>query len=146
MQGSVLVGEYEFTLDAKNRVAIPARLRPAFAQGIFVTRGYDRCLSGYAPGEWEGFVADQIRNTSEMSSKGRMLRRRTSASASLLELDGQGRVTLPANLLEFAGIVREVTIIGVQNRIEFWDRTRWAEYLKQIEEEADAVADELATP
>lgn len=146
MHGSVLVGEYEFTLDAKNRVAIPARLRPAFAQGIFVTRGYDRCLSGFAPDEWERFVAEQIRDTSEMSSKGRMLRRRTSASASLLELDGQGRVTLPANLLEFADIGREVTIIGVQNRIEFWDRVRWAEYLKQIEEEADAVADELATP
>lgn len=146
MQRSVLVGEYDFTLDAKNRVAIPARLRPAFAEGIFVTRGYDRCVSGYSPEEWESFVAEQIRNTSEMSSKGRMLRRRTSASANLLELDGQGRVTLPANLLESAGIVREVTIIGVQNRIEFWDRARWAEYLKQIEEEADAVADELATP
>ena len=146
MQRSVLVGEYEFTLDAKNRVAIPARLRHAFVEGIFVTRGYDRCISGYAPAEWEHFVAEQIQNTSEMSSKGRMLRRRTSASANVLELDAQGRIKLPASLLEYASIVRDVTIVGVQDRIELWDRTRWAQYLKQIEEEGDAVADELATP
>jgi MraZ protein len=146
MSRSVLVGEYEFTLDAKSRVAIPARLRPAFAEGIVVTAGYDRCISGYAPEEWERFVAEQIKNTSEMSSKGRMLRRRTSATANLLELDGQGRIKLPAALLAYAAIGRDVTIIGVQDRIEFWDRKRWAEYLKQIEEEADAVADELATP
>lgn len=146
MPRSVLVGEFEFTLDAKSRVAIPARLRPAFAEGVFVTRGYDRCISGYAPDEWEHFVAEQIKSTSEMSSKGRMLRRRTSASANLIELDGQGRIKLPGALLEYAGIGRDVTIIGVQDRIELWDRQRWAEYLKQIEEEADAVADELATP
>jgi MraZ protein len=146
MQRSVLVGEFEYTLDAKGRVAIPARLRPAFAEGIFVTRGYDHCVSGYAPDEWERFVADQIESTSELSSKGRMLRRRTLASANLLELDAQGRIKLPSSLLTFANIVRDVTIIGVQNRIEFWDRTRWAQYLRQIEEEADAVADELATP
>jgi MraZ protein len=75
-----------------------------------------------------------------------MLRRRTSASANLLELDAQGRIKLPASLLEYASIVRDVTIVGVQDRIELWDRTRWAQYLKQIEEEGDAVADELATP
>ena len=146
MKRSVLVGEYEFTLDVKSRVAIPARLRHAFVDGIFVTRGYERCISGYAPAEWERFVAEQIQSTPEMSSKGRMLRRRTLASANLLELDAQGRIKLPSSLLEYASIVRDVTIIGVEDRIEFWDRNRWAQYLKQSEEEADAAADELATP
>ena len=146
MQRSVLVGEYEFTLDVKSRVAIPARLRHAFVDGIFVTRGYERCISGYAPAEWERFVAEQIQSTPGMSSKGRMLRRRTLASANLLELDAQGRIKLPASLLEYASIVRDVTIIGVEDRIELWDRNRWAQYLKQSEEEADAAADELATP
>ena len=59
--------------------------------------------------------------------------------------DGQGRVTLPARLLEFAGITREVTVIGVQDQIEIWDRAAWAEYLAHLEEGADATADELAT-
>ena len=47
MQRSVLLGEFDFTLDAKNRVAIPARLRPAFAEGAYLTRGFDRCLAAY---------------------------------------------------------------------------------------------------
>ena len=146
MQRSVLIGGYDFTLDAKSRVAIPVRLRHAFVDGIFVTRGYERCISGYAPAEWEQFVAEQIQSTPGMSIKGRMLRRRTLASAHLLDLDAQGRIKLPASLLEYASIVRDVTIIGVEDRIEFWDRNRWAQYLKQSEEEADAAADELATP
>ena len=53
MQRSVLLGEFDFTLDAKNRVAVPARLRPVFAEGIYVTRGYERCLAAYPPEEWD---------------------------------------------------------------------------------------------
>jgi MraZ protein len=69
----------------------------------------------------------------------------TAGSAVHQELDGQGRVTVPAKLLEFAGINREVSIIGVQNRIEIWDRAAWSDYQSRLEEEADATADELAT-
>ena len=140
-----LVGEFEFTLDAKGRVAIPARLRPEFSEGIFVTRGFDRCLSGYAPDEWERFVAEQTDDTSAMSSKGRQLRRFISASANWEQLDGQGRIKVSAALLQFASIAKDVTIIGVQDHIEIWDRAVWAEYRKHMEEEADATADELAT-
>ena len=61
------------------------------------------------------------------------------------ELDRQGRVTLPARQLTYAGITREATVIGVQDHIEIWDRMAWAEYLAHLEEEADATADELAT-
>ena len=61
------------------------------------------------------------------------------------ELDRQGRVTLPAVHLEFAGITREVSVIGVQDHIEIWDRAAWADYLSRLEEEADATADEHAT-
>jgi MraZ protein len=145
MQRPVLVGEYEFALDAKNRIAVPARLRPHFSEGIYVTRGYDHCLSGYAPEEWERFVAEQTHDTSALSSKGRKLRRFTAAGATWEQLDGQGRVKVPAKLLEYAAITHDVTIIGVQDHIEFWDRARWAEYLTHLEEEADATADELAT-
>ncbi len=59
--------------------------------------------------------------------------------------DSQGRVTLPTRLLEFAGVSREATVIGVQDHIEIWERTAWAEYLAHLEEGADATADELAT-
>lgn len=145
MQRPVLVGEYDFTLDAKNRIAIPARLRAAFAEGVYVTRGHERCLAAYAPDEFQLYLDEQTLQASPLSSKRRALQRFAAASAVYQELDRQGRVTLPGRHLEFAGISREVTVIGVQDHVEIWDRAAWADYLSQLEEEADATADELAT-
>jgi MraZ protein len=144
MQRPVLVGEYDFTLDAKNRIAIPARLRPAFADGIYVTRGHEPCLAAYAPGEFARHLEEQMLEASHLSSKRRALQRFVAAGAVFQELDRQGRVTLPARHLQFAGIAREATIIGVKDHIEIWERAAWTDYLSHLEEEADATADELA--
>ena len=144
MQRLVLVGEYDFTIDAKNRIAVPARLRSAFADGIYVTRGHERCLAAYSPDEFERYLEEQTLEASPLSSKRRALQRFAAASAVFQELDRQGRVTLPGRHLEYAGITRDATIIGVQDHIEIWDRVTWAEYLSHLEEEADATADELA--
>jgi len=103
MQRSVLLGEFDFTLDVKNRVAIPARLRAVFAGGVYLTRGFDRCLAAFPPEEWDRFVADQTGDLPAMSEKGREVRRFLFAAATFDELDRQGRITVPANLLGFAG-------------------------------------------
>lgn len=145
MQRPVLVGEFECNLDAKNRIAIPARLRTAFPEGLYVTHGYEHCLAGYSPSEFEHHLEEQTSSTSQLSSKGRALQRFNTANAVFEQPDGQGRVTLPGRLLQFAGIAREATVIGVQDHIEIWDRAAWGEYLAELEEGADATADELAT-
>jgi len=144
MQRSVLLGEFDFTLDAKNRVAIPARLRAVFAEGVYLTRGFDRCLAAYPPEEWDRFVAEQTGDLPAMSEKGREVRRFLFAAATFDELDRQGRITVPANLLGFAGVSKDVTIIGMHDHIEIWDREAWARYRKQMEEGADAAADQLS--
>ena len=144
VQRPLLVGEFDFTLDAKNRVAIPARLRPHFAEGIYVTRWYEGSLAGFSPEEFERHMEEQTLSGPPLSSKVRAQRRFVAAGAAWEELDRQGRITIPAKLLEYASIAREVTIIGVRDHIEFWDRAAWAEYLKDTEEGADAIADELA--
>ena len=146
MHGPLLLGEYEFTIDAKGRVAIPARFRPVFAEGIFLTRGFDHCLSAYAPEQWERFVEERTGELPEMSSRGRQVRRFVFAGASAETLDGQGRVKLPQSLIEFAGITKDVTIIGVHDHVEVWDRASWADYRQRMEEGADASADELTVP
>ncbi len=146
MQRPVLVGEFECTLDAKNRIAVPARLRPAFAEGIYVTRGHERCLAAYPPDGFERFLEEQTQGVSMLKSKVRALERFAAAGAVHQELDRQGRITLPARHLQFAAIGRETTVIGVRDHIEIWDRAAWTAYLAHLEEEADATADELATP
>jgi MraZ protein len=144
MQRSVLLGEFEFTLDAKNRVAIPARLRPAFADGIYLTRSLDDCLEAYSEDEWQIFVEERTKDLPGMSEKGREVRRFLFGAATNDRLDGQGRVKIPANLLAFAGISREVTILGLGSHIEIWDRAAWATYRTKMEEGAHAAADQLA--
>ncbi|MFA4966334.1 MAG: division/cell wall cluster transcriptional repressor MraZ [Thermoleophilia bacterium] len=145
MQRPVLVGEFEVTLDAKNRIAVPARLRSAFAEGIYVAKVRERCLGGYGPHEFAERLAEEAAATGDGSVARRDAKRFTAANAVHQPgLDGQGRVTVPARLLGYAGITRDVTVIGAQDHVEFWDRAAWAAYLAHLEEEADATADELA--
>ena len=145
VQRPMLVGTYDFTLDAKNRVAIPARLRHAFADGIYVTRGMDRCLACYSPEGFEAYLEEEVSRAPSMSRRGRGLLRYVTADAVSQELDRQGRATIPRRLLDFAGIEKDVTVIGVQDHIEIWDRAAWDEYMRRQEEEADDIADEFAT-
>ena len=145
MQRLMLLGTYEFTLDAKNRVAVPARLRFAFADGIYVTFGHEGCLSGFSQEEFQSHLERSSRGISPLSSKGRDMQRYVTANATFQSLDGQGRIALTPNALKHAGIEREVTIIGADDHIEIWNRSAWTEYRTRLEEEADATADELAT-
>ena len=142
MQRPLLVGEFEVTLDAKNRIAIPARLRTAFNEGIYVTQENERCLGGYSPEEFQLRLEEDVDVTTAGTVQRRDVKRRLAATAvSFPELDKQGRVTLPAKHLDYAGISRDVTVIGVADHVEIWDRTAWTQYLAHLEEEADASAD-----
>ncbi len=145
MQRPILVGEFEFTLDAKNRIAIPARLRPHFSEGVYVTKENERCLGGYSPDEFQQRLAEDTEATAAGSAERRDVKRFLAANAVFQEFDRQGRVTLSSRHLEYAGIGRDVTIIGAADHIEIWDRAAWAEYLSRLEEEADAPADERAS-
>jgi MraZ protein len=143
MQRPLLVGEFEVTLDAKNRIAIPARLHAAFNDGIYVTQENERCLGGYNPEEFQGRLEEDVDVTPAGTVERRNVKRRLAATAVFFpELDKQRRVTLPAKHLAYAGISRDVTIIGVADHVEIWDRAAWTEYLAHLEEEADASADE----
>ncbi len=141
----ILVGTYDFTLDAKNRVCIPAVLRAAFTTGIYVTKWHERCLAGWAPDQFENQLDRQAEEISRLSSKGRQLMRFNTANAVFQQPDGQGRIILSPRHLEHAGIGKDVTIIGVNDHIEIWDREAYATYEAGMGEGVDATADELAT-
>lgn len=143
MQQPLLVGEFDVTLDAKNRIAIPARLHTSFLEGIYVTQENERCLGGYNPEEFQARLQEDVEVTPAGTAARRDVKRRLAATAVYLpELDKQRRVTLPARHLAYAGISRDVTVIGVADHLEIWDRDAWAEYRAHLEEEADASADE----
>ena len=140
----LLLGEFEHTIDEKNRLTLPARFRSSFAQGIVVTRGMDGCLYAYARPNWETYVQSRLAPLDPLSQEGRRMQRFFFAGATEGELDKQGRVMIPGALLEHAGLGREVVVAGVNDHVEIWDRAAWREELREVEGSAHDVAERLA--
>lgn len=140
----MLLGEYEHTLDDKNRLTLPARFRQAFVAGIVVTRGMDGCLFAYTSEAWERMVEGSLASLNPLSKEGRRMQRFFFSGAAETELDKQGRVGIPAALLEHAKLGRDVVVAGVHDHLEIWDRATWRRELAEVEGSAEDVAERLA--
>ncbi len=138
-----LLGEYEHTLDEKGRLTLPSRLRPYFDGGIVVTKGVDRCLFAFPPEEWAAFKSN-IKANADLSSKGRQLSRMFFSMAFEATLDRQGRVLIPSKLAQYAGLNRDVTLTGVDDRLEIWDTGEWNRYLEGADESFAEIVEEFA--
>jgi len=140
----MLLGEYDHALDDKNRLAIPAKFRAAFADGIVVTRGLDGCLYAYARPDWQKLVDGRLAELDMLSEAGRLIMRHFFSGATEAELDKQGRVGVPTALIESAKLGKEVTVAGVYDHLEIWDRQTWRDQLTKVEGSAEDVAERLA--
>ncbi|MDX6397676.1 MAG: transcriptional regulator MraZ [Gaiellaceae bacterium] len=137
-------GEYEHTIDDKNRLTLPARFRDALAGGVVLTRGLDECLDVFARSDWDALVDARLAPLDPFSKEARELKRFFFAAASDAELDKQGRVLVPPALARHAKLGREVVVAGVHDRLEIWDRGAWSNHVTKVEGSADDVAERLA--
>ena len=140
----MLLGEYEHTIDDKNRLTLPAKFRRWFEDGIVVTRGLDGCLYTYRRADWDRLVESRLATMDPLSKEGRRIQRFFFAGAAESDLDKQGRVMIPAQLLEHAKLGREVVVAGVHDHLEIWDRAAWRTELAEVEGSAEDVAERLA--
>ena len=140
----MLLGEYEHTLDDKNRITLPAKFRASFAAGVVVTRGMDGCLYAYRQEDWDKLVDGRLAGLDPLSQEGRRMQRFFFSGAAEAELDKQGRVMIPAALIEHAGLGRNVVVAGVRDHLELWDRAAWRKQLKEVEGSVELVAERLA--
>jgi MraZ protein len=140
----MLLGEYEHTIDDKNRLTLPAKFRRAFVDGIVVTRGMDGCLYAYTRADWEGLVSSRLSTLDPLSKEGRRMQRFFFSAAAEGELDKQGRVMIPAALMQHANLGREVVVAGVYDHLEIWERAKWRDELAEVEGGAEDVAQRLA--
>jgi MraZ protein len=140
----MFLGEYEHTIDEKNRLTLPARFRDALAEGIVLTRGLDACLDVFGRADWNGLVEGRLGPLDPFSRESRDLKRFFFSGAVDAELDKQGRVLVPPALVRHAKLGREVVVAGVHDHLEIWDRRSWAEHLAAVEGSADHVAERLA--
>lgn len=134
---AVFMGQYNHSIDAKGRVIIPARFREKLGNSFVVTKGIDKCLYGYADKEWGAFE-EKLGTLSITNPNARKFARFLLAGAAECELDKQGRILLPAVLREYAGLDKDVVLVGTASRIEIWGKERWdqenSEYESNIEE------------
>jgi len=140
----MLLGEYEHTIDEKNRLTLPAKFRRAFVDGILLTRGTDGCIDAYTRNEWARQVHDPLASRDALSKDTRRLRRFLYSGAVEAEIDRQGRVMIPSRLIEYAKLGREVVVAGVHDHLEIWDRAIWRDELAEVEGGAEGAAERLA--
>ena len=140
----MFLGEYEHTIDDKNRLTLPARFRDALADGVVLTRGLDACLDVYPRGHWDALVEAQLATLDPFSREARDLRRFFFSAASDAELDKQGRVLVPPALVRHGKLGRDVVVAGINDHLEIWDRAAWNDNVTKVEGSADDVAERLA--
>ena len=140
----MLLGEYEHTIDDKNRLTLPAKFRQAFGDGVVLTRELDGCLAAYPRDDWRRLAEGRLAALDPLSGEARTLRRYFFAAAADGELDRQGRIVVPPALMRHAGLERDVVVAGVHDHIEIWDRAAWRAQLAEVEGSAEHVAERLA--
>jgi MraZ protein len=140
----MLLGAYDHTIDDKNRLTLPAKFREAFEDGVVVTRGLDGCLYAYRRPDWDRLVESRLAAMDPLSPEGRRIQRFFFSGAAEADLDKQGRVMIPAQLIEHAELGKEVVVAGVHDRLEIWDRAAWRKELAEVEGSAEDVAERLA--
>jgi len=138
----MFTGEYQHTLDGKGRVIIPSRLRDGLGERFVVTRGLDHCLFVYPSSEWVR-LEQKLKQLPFTKRDSRAFSRLFFSGAMEVETDKQGRVLIPLNLREYAGIEKDVMFIGVSNRVEVWSEEAWRDYFGQANENYEELAEKL---
>jgi MraZ protein len=138
----MFLGEFKHSIDQKGRVAIPAKFRAKLSRGAVVTRGLDNCLFLYPKEEWEE-LAHKLAQLPISQKDARAFARLMLSGAMEVEIDKQGRVTLPQYLREYAKIKDEAILAGLYSRIEIWDKEEWEKYKKESESQNVDIAERL---
>ena len=120
----MLMGKYQNSIDAKSRMIVPSKYREELGLKCILTRGIDKCLYIYPMSEWEVFM-EKLQKLPTSDANARSFIRHFYANAVECEIDRQGRVTLPQDLRDYAGIEKELVTVGILNKIEIWSKSQW---------------------
>jgi MraZ protein len=138
----MFLGTHAPKLDDKGRLILPAKFRDELARGVVLTRGQERCLYVFAEAEFQRHV-ERIREAPLTSKAGRDFLRLFLSGASAEIPDKQFRVTIPPALRDYAGLERDLTVIGAGNRAEIWAADAWDDYYKDREQSFSETEEEV---
>ena len=133
----MFMGEFHHNIDDKARLVVPSKFRVELGDTFIVTRGLEGCLFVYSKEEW-GRLVEKLRKLPFTKKDARTFNRFFMSSASTLEFDKQGRINIPSSLINYAGLQKECTIIGVNDRLEIWATDK---FNSLIEDNLSAISD-----
>ena len=137
-------GQHEHSLDAKDRLTIPSKLRAQLADGAVLVAGLDPCVEVWPSEGFNTFARQILAGLNPLSAKARMLRRRFHAQAQDESLDSAGRLRLAKHLIAHGDLSGQCVVVGVEDHLEVWSPERWAQHSGEMDAQAVAVAEELA--
>ncbi len=129
----MFLGEHSHSLDAKGRVVMPSKFRAALADGCIITKGQERCLYVFALERWDA-EAQRVLKLPRTDRRARNYARSFFASAIDQTLDKAGRCQIPEPLRVYAALEKDVTVVGVADRVEIWDTTTWESVAQEADE------------
>ena len=125
----MFVGKYNNSIDSKSRVIVPAKFRDELEGRCIIAKSLDRCLTIYPLAQWKKFVEEKLEILPAGNPQARKLKRHFYSSAAECDVDKQGRLTIPQELKEYAGIEKELITVGSDKTIEVWSREHWEDEL-----------------
>jgi MraZ protein len=138
----MFMGQYDHSLDEKGRLTIPSKFRESLGPQFVVSKGLDGCLYAYPLSEWEK-IGEKLNSLPNNLKEVRKFKRFFMASATTVDCDKQGRVLLSASLREYAGLEKDATLVGMNDRIEIWDTKKFTDDLAVDDDEMDAIAEKM---
>ena len=138
----MFMGEYHHSIDTKGRLIVPSKFRDELGDMFIITRGLDQWLFGYPLLEW-GLIEEKLKGLPLTKKDARAFTRFFFSGATESELDKQGRINIPAPLLQYAKLEKECVILGVSNRIEIWSKQIWEDYFAESEESFAEIAENM---
>ncbi|MBI2756512.1 MAG: division/cell wall cluster transcriptional repressor MraZ [Chloroflexi bacterium] len=139
----MFLGEYDHSVDDKGRLAIPAKFRASLEEGLFITRGLERCLVVFDVDAWRT-MAERVQALNPWQGDARRMQRHFFSGAVQAQPDKLGRVVLPQYLRDYAGIASDVVVVGLWDRVEIWAREEWQRERSEAETNSAALAEHLA--
>ncbi len=138
----MFMGEFHHSIDAKGRLILPSKFREMLSDPFIITRGLDGCLFVYQQDEWQRIV-DQLKKLPFTQKKAREFNRFFLSGATECSIDKQGRVNVATPLVEYAKLVKECVVIGVNDRIEIWAKEKWESFMETNVDDFSEMAEGL---
>ena len=139
-------GTFDYTLDAKNRLTVPAKFRAALSDGAVLAKGVERCVELWRPADYDERSASALQGMHPLAPQARRLRLFFAANAFPSELDSAGRVMVPAALMDHAGLGKDVVVVGAEDSLQIWDRAAWADFNASLTDEIADITAQLGQP